>query len=289
MLEDRKAAAKKIRQAVKLAERKGVGIIGLGALTASLSRGGLDVVGLTRVGITTGRAYTVKTVTDYTKHAMKLFDMKPEAVSVAVVGAAGAIGSGCARVLASYGVRNFLFIDLERKAENLKRHIEDITGRHSDARIAISHRVGDIKGSEIVLAATNAPEVLIKPDDLVPGAIVINDAQPSDISPEVLLRDDVLVIEGGVIATPGIRCNFNMGLAGREDNFCCLGEALILAHNGRFQDFALGDLNMDLIDEIANMAHTMDMGIAKIQNSNGLVSDAQLERVRGIIAGRNAA
>jgi fatty aldehyde-generating acyl-ACP reductase len=286
MIEDRKTALKKITQAVHLAEKKRIGIIGLGALTASLSRGGLDVAGKTSVGITTGRAYTVKTVTDYVKRIMDLFEMKPEATRIAIVGAAGAIGSGCAKFLAQYGVQNFLFIDLERKAENLKKHIEDITGRHGGANIEISHRVADIKGWDIVIAATNAPEVLITPDDLDPGTIIINDAQPSDISPEVLEMEDVLVIEGGVIHTPGVSCNFNMGLAARNDNFCCLGEALILAHSGRFHDFALGELEIPLIEEVSRMSETMNIGLAKIQNSTGAISEEQLRHIKEIIKAR---
>ncbi|HVS79843.1 MAG TPA: hypothetical protein VHF05_02600 [Candidatus Paceibacterota bacterium] len=288
MMEDRAAALRKIKQAVRLAERKGVGIIGLGALTASFSRGGLDVAGTTKVGVTTGRAYTVKTVTEYVLHAVGLFGIDLGNVRIAIVGAAGAIGSGCAKILAKHGVRNFLLIDLERKAEHLKRHMEDITGRHLGARIEISHRIGDIKGWDIVIAATNAPEVLIKPDDLLPGAIVVNDAQPSDISPEVLDMDDTLVIEGGVIRTPGISCNFNMGLARRNDNFCCLGEALVLAHQGRFADFALGELDMKLIEEITAKAKTLNMTISEIQNARGIVPEEKIARIREAIRLREA-
>jgi predicted amino acid dehydrogenase len=271
---------------VRLAEKKEIGILGLGALTASLSRGGKDVSGLTKVGITTGRAFTVKTVTGYALEALRMFKMQPQDVRIAIVGAAGAIGSGSAKILAKNGVRHFLFIDLERKALHLKKHIEEMKGIHGPLHIEISHQIRDIKGSDIIIAATNAPEVLITSDDLNPGTIVINDAQPSDISPEVLDRDDVLVIEGGVIKAPGISCNFNMGLAERNDTFCCLGEALILAHNGMFEDFALGELDVPLVDRISELSKTMDISLSHIQNEKGLIAASHIERIQEIIASK---
>ena len=136
----------------------------------------------------------------------------------------------------------------------------------------------------MVIAATNSPEVLIKSEDLSPGTIVINDAQPSDVSPEIIeQRKDVLIIEGGIINTPGIKCNFNLGLASREDTFCCLGEVLILAHNYHHKHFALGELELKLIDEITNMSSGMNIRLSKFQNTNGYIDEKQIEGVRKIL------
>ncbi len=58
MMSNRELAKRFIVKACKLAEKKGAKIIGLGALTASLTRGGLDLLPHTKAGITTGRIYT---------------------------------------------------------------------------------------------------------------------------------------------------------------------------------------------------------------------------------------
>jgi predicted amino acid dehydrogenase len=288
MLENRELALKKIVQAVEYArDKKGVGLVGFGALTASLTHGGLKVREQVKdISITTGHAYTVKTVTDYVKRVIRDFDLDQSNVKIAIIGAAGSIGSGSAKVLYKYGVRNFLFVDLERKSERVKKHLMEIkNGSKEDVHIEISHQVSDIKDYDIVITATNAPEVLVKPGDLSPGTIIINDAQPSDVSPEVVkTRDDVLVIEAGVVYTPGVNYNFNMGLASREETFCCLGEVLVLMYNGHYDDYTLGELDINLIQKLEDMQEGFDIKPASYQNSQqGYITKEQISKVRDII------
>lgn len=288
MMEDRDHALKQIKKAAKLAEKMGVGIIGFGALTSSFSKGGLDIVDeVEKLGITTGRAYTTKTVSDYVKKCIEEFGYKKDEVIVAIVGAGGSVGSSCAQILVEYGVKNFLFIDLQKRAQHLKDKMEHLSTIHSDLVIEISHSISDIKGANIILTASNAPEVLVRSDDVTPGTIIVNDAQPSDVSPDIMRdRDDVLVIEGGVINTPGIKCNFNFGLASREDTFCCLGEVLILAYHEHFKHFALGELDLSLIKEIDEMSKDLNFNLAKYQNDLGFISDIQIQDLKSTIKQR---
>ncbi|MFC1721065.1 hypothetical protein ACFLY0_00800 [Patescibacteria group bacterium] len=284
MIEDRDLALKKIKRAAKWLEKRGVGIVGFGALTSSFSKGGLSILDeVDDMGITTGRAYTAKTVTDYAKKCIHEFDFKIDDVRIAVVGAAGSVGSTSAKILAKFGVRNFLFIDIERKKENLKQLHNHLIAKYPGISIHVSQKISDIKNSDIVIAATNSPEVIIKSNDVSPGTIIINDAQPSDVSEEVLDMEDVLVIEGGVINTPGIKCNFNLGLAGREDTFCCLGEVLILAHCGKFENFALGNLDLNLVNKITKMATSIDIGLSQFQNSGSYIDKDKIKNVRNAI------
>lgn len=285
MLEDREQALKQIMRAVEYAKKKGVGLIGFGALTASLSRGGLSVgEQIEGIGITTGRAYTVKTVTGYAKKCITDFGFNKETVKVGIVGAAGSIGSGSAKILARWGVKNFVLVDLERKLEAVEDCMDAVVREGDEPHVTTTHKVHDIRGCDIIIAATNAPEVIITSRDLKPGALVINDAQPSDVSPDIITnRNDVLVIEGGVIRTSGIKCNFNLGLVSPEDTFCCLGEILVLAHHHHFKDFALGELNLDLIDQISEMSEGVPLQLAPFQNAVGEIPEAQIKNVRRII------
>lgn len=289
MMENRELATRKIIQACKFAEKKGVGIIGLGALTASFSKGGLDILPYVKeLGITTGRAYTTKTVTDYVKYCVENFGFTKDNVRIAIVGAAGSVGSSCARLLAKWGIRQMLFIDMQKKADNLKKNIEHLKNVNPELLIGTSHDVSDIKGWDIVITATSAPEALIKSEYLEPGTIIVNDAQPSDVPKEVIrTREDVLVIEGGVIRTPGIKCNFNLGLVDREDTFCCLGEALVLAKHEHFKHFAIGELEDDLVSIIENMSEGMGFSISPFQNDvQKYIPEKQISEVKEIIAGK---
>lgn len=289
MMEERDTARKKIIQASKFAERRGVGIIGFGALTASLSKGGLDVLPhLKTMGVTTGRIYTIKTVTDYVKKCIHDFGFSITNVRVAIVGAGGSIGAGCAKLLAEYGVKQLLFIDVQKRAEHLKTQIEHLKSVHWNINIETSHAISSIKGWDIVITATNSPEALLSDEDILPGTIIVNDAQPSDVPNHIIReRNDILVIEGGVITTPGIKCNFNLGLADREDTFCCLGEVLILAHNGKFDDFTTGEADTKLLPEIIEMEKELGFRIAKFQNGpQRYIPDSQIEKVKEIIKTR---
>lgn len=289
MIEHRDKSRAKIIQACKFAEKKGVGIIGLGALTASLSKGGLDILPhVTTLGVTTGRAYTTKTVTDYVKACVEQFGYDKKNVKLAIVGAGGSIGSSCAKLLATWGIRNMLFVDLEKRAEQLRNTVEGMKGIHGDLNIDISHAITAIKDYDIIITATNAPEALIRTEDISPGTIIINDAQPSDVPKSVIQeRKDILVIEGGIIRTPGIKCNFNLGLVDREDTFCCLGEVLVLAHNNQFKHFATGELQEHLVGEIEAMSHGLGFSISQFQNDvQRYIPTEQIEHVKEIIASK---
>ena len=105
MFEDKQLALEKMKDAVRVFSKKGVKLVGLGGLLSSMSRGGLDLAEVFKdIHFTTGKTYTIKTVTDYVKNVISEFDFDKNEVKVAIVGAAGSIGSGCAEVLAGWGV-----------------------------------------------------------------------------------------------------------------------------------------------------------------------------------------
>jgi fatty aldehyde-generating acyl-ACP reductase len=284
MLEHREKAVGKLIDALKLAEKKDVGIVGLGALTASITRGGKDLVDKTSVKTTTGRVFTIKIVSDYVIEACKQFGLQHNTVPIAIVGAAGSIGSGCAMRLIQKGFQNFLLIDIERKSEEVRKRMEQIKQKGSHLNVTMSHTISDVKNARLIVAATNAPEAIILADDLSPGSIIINDAQPSDVALDVYERDDVLVIEGGVIHTPNITYNFNLGLASRNDTFCCLGEVLILTHHGRYENFSLGETNLAQVDEIEKLLTGIDISISPFQNGiEKIIPAEKIEKVKTLI------
>lgn len=289
MLADRELAKKKIIQAIKLAERFGVKLVGLGALTSSVTKGGLDLFDKIKAGITTGRAYTTYSVVENVLLIIKKTGIDLSKVFVAVVGAAGGIGSSCVKILSNKGINKFILVDLERKEKLINNLIQEIKqNKGTSILFNISSKIQDIYPADIIIAATNSPEIVITPENIKSGAIIINDAQPSDISPEVFKkRNDVLVIEGGIVRTPNIKCNFNMGLVHREDNFCCLAETLVLASVGWDKNYAIGYLDINLIDKVRDLAQKLDFKLADFQNPiEGIISEDKIQKIKQILYNR---
>jgi predicted amino acid dehydrogenase len=284
MVEDRELALKRIIQACILAKKSGARIIGLGGLTSSFSKGGLDIINKVDINVTTGHAYTSYNVTQNIFELVKLMDLDKRTAWIGVVGAAGSVGSTTAKLIAREGFTNLILIDVERKKHYFSDLSIEIKKLNPQVNIEFSHQIGEIIKCDIIIAATNAPEALIKSNDLKPGAIVVDDAQPSDVHPDVLKRNDVLVIEAGVTHTPNINSNFNFGLKNRQDNYCCLAEVFILASNEWSEHYVINRATLDLVDEISEMGKQLNFKIAKFQNFNETISDEKLQNVKNIIS-----
>lgn len=283
MMEDRHLAKKRIIQALKLAKKSGAKIIGLGGLTSSLTRGGLDLIeASTGINITTGHAYTAFNVTKNLFTLVDIFGIEKHKLLIAIVGAAGSIGSTSAKIIAREKFSNLILIDLERKKDQFTKLISDLKIINPDINISVSHRITDISNADFIIAATNAPEALIKSEDVKAGAVVIDDAQPSDVSPEVLKRPDVLVIEAGVVHTPDILSHFNFNLKERNDNFCCMAEVLILAALGHDSNYVINRATLEDVDYISKYGEDMGFRIAKFQNFNESIDQSRIVNVKNI-------
>lgn len=283
MMEQRELARKRIIQAARFAERLGAKNVGLGGLSASVTRGGLDVAEVISSGVTTGRAYTTHNIVEYVLDAVQTFHLDPGRVLVAIVGAAGGIGSTSARLLAARGFRRFQLIDLARKLPTVKSLSDELRQQGSD--VAISSEIHDVYTADVVITATNAPEAVIHARDLKPGAIVVDDAQPSDIAPDVFRdRRDVVVIEAGVIETSGINYHFNFHLAHRDNTYACLGEVMALSYLGWEDHYSLGGVEIAKIDKIARVASSIGFRLAPWQNFSRPIQSEDIEIVRRVLA-----
>lgn len=288
MTENKDLARKRIIQAACFAAKKGAKIMGLGGLTASFSRGGLDITEALaskkiKIGITSGRAYTSWTVTQNVFTIAEILKLNIDNIKVAIVGAAGSIGSACTSILLKGGIKNILLIDLGRKKDFLDKLIYDHKNIYDTSLISISHQIHDIKGYDIIISATNAPEAKIRSEDLSSGSIIVDDAQPSDVDPEIVkTRDDVLVIEGGVIHAPGINPHFNIGLKHKEDVYCCLAEIMILAYAEWKDNFSTGRLSFDSIDKIVAISKELGFRLAEFQNFQKVITPEDIEKIKSI-------
>jgi predicted amino acid dehydrogenase len=88
------------------------------------------------------------------------------------------------------------------------------------------------------------------------GSVICDVARPRDVSAMVTAaRDDILVIDGGMVDVPGrVDFHFNFGFpVGKA--YACMAETMILALEGRFEDFTVGkDISLEKVNEITVLA-----------------------------------
>ena len=281
MMKNQPLALRRIRQALYLARGKGARIVGLGGLTSSLSHGGKELLDIP-INITTGHAYTAFNVTQNLFKLVEIFNVPKEKLRVAVVGAAGSIGSMSALLVARQGFLSIVLIDLQRKHPSLTELEKEIHTLAPNCTVTISDNITDISDCDFVITATNTPEALVTPDIVRPGMVIIDDAQPSDIHPDVLKMADVLTIEAGVVSTPGVHSNFNYGLKNRTDNFCCMAELLILAANHWTDHYVIHRATLRHVDEISTMGKSLGFTVASFQNFLESIPSDKIEHVAAL-------
>lgn len=284
LLRDPVGAKNIIVRASRLATMYGAKAIGLGALTASLSRGGLDVAeALSHVTVVTGRLYTIHNICELAFRVFEEMHYRPAEVRVAIVGAAGSIGSGCAELLASKGIRYFALLDHAGKQDAIQQIALHIAKQEPGAIVTTGSDLAVLRNADVVITATNHPDALICSEHIGPGTVIIDDAQPTDVERGLFDREDVLVLEGGVVASRSIRIPFAFGLQKPGDIFSCLAELLVVARSEPTINVPVGRVEMlplDILSQLRMHASELGLSSGSFQNMYRHYTSQDVERVR---------
>lgn len=269
---------KRLVKAAHIAEDLGAGIMGLGAFTSVVGDGGRTLSERVNIAITTGNSYTVSTAVQGACRAAELLEIPRKEAKVAVVGATGSIGKTCARLMA----RTYPQIVLVgRSADKLDALTEEIR-QDSTAAVSVSTSVAEsLPDADIVITVSSAVDAIIQPEDLKSGSVVCDVARPRDVSVRVAReRDDVLVIEGGVVEVPGdVDFHFNFGFPPKTA-YACMSETMGLALSGRFESFSLGkDVSVEQVDEITGLVEGHGFKLAGFRSFERSVDDEAIERI----------
>ncbi len=237
---------RRLLDAARMAKGLGAQIMGLGAFTKVVGDAGLTVARRAPLPITTGNSYSASGALWAAHDAVLRLGLVPapkrgEKVKfkAMVVGATGAIGSVCARMLAMVAEEVYLVSPETAKLLSLK---ESILKETPDARLFLSSRADkDIADMDMIVTATSgAGKKVLDIMKVKPGCVITDVARPLDLPPsEVAKRPDVLVIESGEIQLPGNVSMKNIGLP-RNVAYACLAETIVLALEGRFENFTVG-------------------------------------------------
>lgn len=210
---------KRLLDACNLAHDEGVGIMSLGAYTAIASNQGADLVSESPVALTTGRACTVYAVME---QARPYFT---EDSKIAIIGGDGAIGSAVAQLSGQYDI-------VRVNREN----------------------IGEVYSADIIISVSSTIGNVIYPEKLKTGAVVLDAAKPSDIS-RIITREDISILDGGVVQVPG-EVDFGIDFdLGKNQVYACMAEAFILGMSGHDKHFCVGkDFDLELVDRIGKLA-----------------------------------
>jgi len=282
---------RRLLAAAEIARKLGAQIMGLGAFTKVVGDAGVTVAKRAPLPITTGNSYSASGALWAAHDAVarlglvKLEKGKKVKGKAMVVGATGAIGAACARLLARTTEELHL---VSPEAAKLLLLEKSILKDSPDVKLVLAsyadsdESIGDM--DMIVTATSGAGKKILDIMQVKPGCVITDVARPLDLSPEdVAKRPDVLVIESGEVSLPG---DVNMKSIGFEDRhvvYACLAETIVLALEGRFENFTVGrNLEWEKVHEIYKLGLKHGMQLAAISGVNGAYSDEDIARIRSL-------
>jgi predicted amino acid dehydrogenase len=249
----------------------------LGGFTSVVGDAGVTISKHLDIPVTTGDSYTVAVAVEATLKAANRMRINPTTATGAVVGATGSIGRVCAQLLARHVPKIIL---IGRNLEIL-RQVQKLVEAQSPTEVQLSASMQDLRQAELVLTVTNAIEAVIEPHHLKSGAIVCDVARPRDVSRRVVEeRDDVLVIEGGMVKVPGpVNFNFDFGFPPGMA-FACMAETITLALEGCYQSYTLGkEISLDQVETITSMAAKHGFRISGFRSFELAITDEKIDQI----------
>jgi len=281
----------KIGSGLRLLERYGSRVNGLGALTACVGDAGVTLNKRRRVPVTTGNSYTVeKAMEAALELADELFShLAPAERSLAVVGATGVIGQACLESLRDQFGQLIL---VGRDYHRLQQVAERLDLDRDKAVMTTDPFL--LRRAHVVITVTSADTAIVFPEHLAPGTLVVDVARPRDVSMLVQLErpDDVLVIEGGIVALPepsslGFDFGFPPGLA-----YACMAETILCAlegmeSGGDYRAFTIGkDVAACQVKEIAELGRRHGLKLAGYRSFETVVTSGRIDRFRAYASQR---
>ena len=236
-------------------------IVGLGALLPSMTQYGQALAESSdSVGITTGHSFTGWAIARHVEEIERTIGRQ----SVAIVGAAGSTGRAAILALGNRRspLRRLTVVDLPERLPILRK----MTPLPAEDVVI----TGDLKGireCSLVICVTNAKRAIIEPEFLGKDCIVIDDAQPENISVAATRkRPDVVVIKC-LAKIPGLQLPFDFGFFQQpreheEIAFTCLAEVIALAASRHSGHFTLGVPTNEMINHIGKVATELGITIA---------------------------
>ena len=285
----------RLLEAAELSRRLGAQIMGLGAFTKVVGDAGVTVAKQAPLPVTTGNSYSASGALWAAHEAVRrlgIAEVDDDGTlrgKAMVVGASGAIGSACARLLALASDELWLVSPETAKLLQLKQDIERDHPR-AIVHVATNPSAALAEVDVIVTATSAAGHKVLDIMRVKPGCVITDVARPLDMSADdIAKRPDVLVIESGEVELPGEPRMKSIGLPDRVA-YACLAETIVLALEGRYENFTVGrSITWPKVKEIYRLGLKHGMKLATISGVNGPYTDDDFDRVRSAALAARAA
>jgi predicted amino acid dehydrogenase len=245
-----------VRLGMDIAIEKGCSVLGFGAYTSIVSGNCADLPE-DRLACTSGNSLTVaaavQTLVDNAEQ------MRLSRRVLGVVGASGNIGATLCELAAEHAEKLILI----GRAGSTRR-LERVAAR-IDKPVTISTDLEALRECDMIVAASNAPSPVIRPEHLSTRPMVICDvAVPADVHASVAReRPLAKVLRGGLIQLP---LDQGLGLGGVEPLprhvYACMGETLLLGFEGVREHYSYGNLELSKVRELLSWSKRHDFKFA---------------------------
>jgi fatty aldehyde-generating acyl-ACP reductase len=271
----------KIIEAGKIAENLGDKIVGLGAYASQVGhKGGLVAKGL-KIPVTTGNSYTIAVSIEATMEACRKVGIKIPEAQICIIGASGNIGSICSKILASYKPNKIILT--ARHLPKLKEVAQGIKSFYPEVPIVIELDIYKATSkADVIVTATSTPLALVDVRILKKGAVICDVSRPRNVSMEAKqLRDDILVIDGGIVQPPGnVDFHFSFGLPPRLA-YACMAETMMLTFEEKYESYSLGgNLTLEKVEEMQRLSVRHGFKLATLRSFDQEVLPSQIEKVK---------
>ena len=261
----------KIENAVALARDEGCQVVGLGGYTSIKTGNGLRVR-TKGVALTTGNSLTVGMGLLALKNAAARSGISLPDSRLAIVGATGNIARTYALMMAPLVAEMALIVRV-LDSSKIQPLVQELQAINPDISVEVSDNLEILKGSSLIVTASNVADALIYPEHLSDQPIVICDISlPDDVAPSVKTsRDDIIVIKGGVVRLPPQNEEFIIGGIPLEEGhvYACMGETLLMGLEGKTTHGSYGQINPENVEWTLSVAekHGFTLGRLKKESS----------------------
>jgi fatty aldehyde-generating acyl-ACP reductase len=225
-----KEVTNKIEQAVAIAAQAGCAVAALGGFTSIVLQGQEErIAERHRIKLTSGNTLTAAIIVRSITELCARFEIDLATRTMAIIGASGDIGSGCAQYFCDKVKKLVLTARGTQLLDKLKSALEPVA---SCAIETTTDNVYGIQNAAIVICVTSAYGTLFSQADFKAGTIVCDASAPQNVQVDTTLRNDIFLYHGGVAKVPvDLNPGFDIGLAANDTFYGCQLEGIMIALN----------------------------------------------------------
>jgi fatty aldehyde-generating acyl-ACP reductase len=247
-----------------------VDIIQLGALTTSVTSGGIWLAKQKEYTgyLTHGDSYTAAVTCQAVKKIVKTSNKDSSDLKLAIIGAYGIIGEAVSKILVPDFNHSILIGRRKEKLDELEKKIKG----NFETTLELK-----TKKADVIVTATSHPTALLKSEHLKKNAIIVDVSQPPNLNYTICQqRPDIIRVDGGYVDFPLKQALPIPGLP-KGKNFACIAEVIMQAMENKKQNY-VGSIDLDHLKQTEKWAQKYGFTLQELTNFGYPITDNRMER-----------